>query len=68
MPRNLMLTALEREFSLRHPEVRDVCDIGQLLFWNYRWAWWFTAVMFVLNNTFIQVRSRLYMALNDIFG
>lgn len=41
---------------MRHPEVRDVCDIGQLLFWNSRWAWWFTAVMFVLNNTFIQVR------------
>ena len=40
---------------MRHPEVRDVCDIGQLLFWNSKWAWWFTAVMFVLNNTFIQV-------------
>ena len=39
---------------MRHPEVRDVCDIGQLLFWNYRWAWYFTAVMFILNNTFIQ--------------
>lgn len=38
---------------MRHPEVRDVCDIGQLLFWNQRWAWYFTAVMFVLNNTFI---------------
>lgn len=43
------------EFCLRHPEVRDVCDIGQMLFWNQKWAWWFTAVMFVLNNTFIQV-------------
>lgn len=42
------------EFCLRHPEVRDVCDIGQMLFWNSKWAWWFTAVMFVLNNTFIQ--------------
>jgi amino acid permease len=42
------------EFCLRHPEVRDVCDIGQMLFWNKRWAWWFTAVMFILNNTFIQ--------------
>ncbi|KAK9779042.1 putative Amino acid transporter transmembrane domain-containing protein [Seiridium cardinale] len=42
------------EFCLRHPEVRDVCDIGQMLFWNKKWAWWFTAVMFVLNNTFIQ--------------
>ncbi|KHE84119.1 hypothetical protein GE21DRAFT_6794, partial [Neurospora crassa] len=42
------------EFCLRHPEVRDVCDIGQMLFWNKNWAWWATAVMFLLNNTFIQ--------------
>ncbi|KAI1823060.1 amino acid transporter [Xylaria intraflava] len=42
------------QFCLRHPEVRDVCDIGQMLFWNKEWAWWFTAVMFILNNTFIQ--------------
>lgn len=40
---------------MRHPEVRDVCDIGQMLFWGKKWAWWFTAVMFVLNNTFIMV-------------
>jgi hypothetical protein len=25
-----------------------------MLFWNKKWAWYFTAVMFVLNNTFIQ--------------
>ena len=43
-----------REFCLRHPELKDVCDIGQVLFWNSRWAWYFTAVMFILNNTFIQ--------------
>ncbi|KAI0010310.1 transmembrane amino acid transporter protein-domain-containing protein [Xylariaceae sp. FL0662B] len=42
------------EFCLRHPEVRDVCDIGQVLFWGQRWAWYFTAFMFILNNTFIQ--------------
>ncbi|KAK0307324.1 hypothetical protein LTR82_016042 [Friedmanniomyces endolithicus] len=42
------------EFCLRHPEVKDVCDIGQMLFWNQKWAWWATAVMFLLNNTFIQ--------------
>ncbi|KAK8095346.1 transmembrane amino acid transporter [Apiospora kogelbergensis] len=42
------------EFCLRHPEVRDVCDIGQMLFWGKKWAWWATAVMFILNNTFIQ--------------
>lgn len=42
------------EFCLRHPEVRDVTDIGQMLFWNSKIAWWATAVMFILNNTFIQ--------------
>ncbi|KAG9234126.1 amino-acid permease [Amylocarpus encephaloides] len=42
------------EFCLRHPEVRDVCDIGQMLLWGKTWAWYATAVMFVLNNTFIQ--------------
>jgi hypothetical protein len=44
-----------RKFCLRHPEVRDVCDIGQYLFWDSKIAWYMTAVMFLLNNTFIQV-------------
>jgi hypothetical protein len=42
---------------MRHPEIRDVCDLGQMIFWNQRWAFWFTAVMFILNNTFIMVRA-----------
>lgn len=42
------------EFCLRHPEVKDVCDIGQMLFWGQKWAWYLTAIMFLLNNTFIQ--------------
>ena len=48
------------QFCLRHPEVRDVCDIGQTLFtfksvpWLGVFMWWFTAAMFILNNTFIQ--------------
>lgn len=42
------------KFCLRHPEIRDVCDLGQTLFWGKKWAWWGTAIMFVLNNTFIQ--------------
>ncbi|EAW07759.1 putative neutral amino acid permease [Aspergillus clavatus NRRL 1] len=41
-------------FCLRHPEVRDVCDIGQHLFWGSKIAWYLTAIMFLLNNTFIQ--------------
>jgi hypothetical protein len=49
------LTNFIREFCLRHPEVKDVCDIGQMIFWGQRWAWWATAFMFILNNTFIQV-------------
>lgn len=31
-----------------------MCDVGQVLLWNKKWAWWFTGVMFILNNTFIQ--------------
>ncbi|KAH7183940.1 transmembrane amino acid transporter protein-domain-containing protein [Fusarium oxysporum] len=42
------------KFCLRHPEVRDACDIGQMLFWGKEWAWWATSVAFFLNNTFIQ--------------
>ncbi|KAH9865657.1 hypothetical protein J1614_009243 [Plenodomus biglobosus] len=41
------------EFCLRHPEIRDVCDLGQMIFWNKKWAFYFTAIMFILNNTFI---------------
>ncbi|KAL8717959.1 MAG: hypothetical protein Q9225_004850 [Loekoesia sp. 1 TL-2023] len=42
------------EFCLRHPEVRDVCDLGQMLYYGWRWVWYGTAIMFLLNNTFIQ--------------
>lgn len=45
-----------RKFCLRHPHVRDVCDIGQMIFWDSKIVWWLTAFMFLLNNTFIQVR------------
>ncbi|KAL4939974.1 hypothetical protein BDV06DRAFT_27796 [Aspergillus oleicola] len=41
-------------FCLRHPHIRDVCDIGQHLFWGSKIVWYLTAVMFLLNNTFIQ--------------
>ena len=50
-----MCLLFAREFCMRHPEIRDVCDLGQMIFYNHRWAFWFTAVMFLLNNTFIQV-------------
>ncbi|KAF1826141.1 uncharacterized protein K489DRAFT_376545 [Dissoconium aciculare CBS 342.82] len=42
------------EFCMRHPETQDVCDIGQMLFGGGKWAWYATAFMFILNNTFIQ--------------
>ncbi|KEY68616.1 hypothetical protein S7711_05796 [Stachybotrys chartarum IBT 7711] len=51
------------EFCLRHPEVRDVCDVGQMIWWNGKWAWWWTAVMFLLNNTFIQALHLLVGAI-----
>lgn len=41
-------------FCLRNPEVRDVSDIGQKLFWGKKWAWYLTSFGFLLNNTFIQ--------------
>ncbi|KAJ6488493.1 transmembrane amino acid transporter protein-domain-containing protein [Mycena vitilis] len=41
-------------FCMKHPEVRDVCDIGRILFGGSEWGYNFTAVMFILNNTFIQ--------------
>ncbi|KAH8697322.1 putative neutral amino acid permease [Talaromyces proteolyticus] len=58
------------KFCLRHPEIRDVCDIGQYLFWDSKIAWWATAVMFLLNNTFIQGLHCLVGAeyLNTITG
>lgn len=52
---------LAREFCLRHPEVRDVCDVGQMLFWGKSWVWYLTAIMFLLNNTFIQVTMTRYI-------
>ncbi|KAF3316549.1 hypothetical protein TWF173_001834 [Orbilia oligospora] len=42
------------QFCLRNPQLRDVCDIGQKLFWGSEIAWWLTAAAFILNNTFIQ--------------
>ncbi|KAJ7632115.1 transmembrane amino acid transporter protein-domain-containing protein [Roridomyces roridus] len=42
------------KFCMKHPEVRDVCDIGRLIFGGSQWAYNATAVMFILNNTFIQ--------------
>ena len=58
------------EFCLKNPNVRTVCDIGQHLFWGKKWAWWFTAACFLLNNTFIQALHVLvgskYLTLSPI--
>ena len=37
----------------QHPEVRDVCDVGQMLFWGKKRAWCAMAFMFILDNAFI---------------
>ncbi|KAF2747202.1 hypothetical protein M011DRAFT_477288 [Sporormia fimetaria CBS 119925] len=42
------------KWCLRHPETRDVCDIGRDICGNSSTAFYFTAAMFILNNTFIQ--------------
>ncbi|KZO95842.1 hypothetical protein CALVIDRAFT_549934 [Calocera viscosa TUFC12733] len=57
-------------FCLKHPEVRDVCDIGRMLFGGSQLAYNITAVFFILNNTFIQglhciVGARLLNTLSD---
>lgn len=52
-----ILNFCTRQFCLRHPDVRDICDIGQYLFWDSQLAWYLTAAMFILNNTFIQVNK-----------
>ncbi|KAI0821377.1 transmembrane amino acid transporter protein-domain-containing protein [Irpex lacteus] len=41
-------------YCLKHPEIRDVCDIGRQLFGGSQMAYNITAVFFLLNNTFIQ--------------
>ncbi|KAK7047771.1 hypothetical protein VNI00_006099 [Paramarasmius palmivorus] len=41
-------------YCLKHPDIRDVCDIGRKLFGGSQIAYNATAVLFILNNTFIQ--------------
>ncbi|KAJ4490609.1 transmembrane amino acid transporter protein-domain-containing protein [Lentinula aciculospora] len=41
-------------FCIKHPEMRDVCDIGQYLFGGSQLAYNLTAMMFILNNVFVQ--------------
>ncbi|KAJ7785436.1 hypothetical protein B0H14DRAFT_2958689 [Mycena olivaceomarginata] len=43
------------KFCMKHPEVRDVCDIGRIIFGGSELAYNLTGLMFILNNTFIQV-------------
>lgn len=50
-----LLSKTCRKFCLRHPEVRDVCDISKILFFDSNIVWYIAAAMFLLNNTFIQV-------------
>lgn len=45
------------KFCMKHPEVRDVCDIGRIIFGGSELAYNLTGLMFVLNNTFIQGAS-----------
>lgn len=42
------------DYCAAYPHVTSVCDIGQHLFWGKKWAWYATAVCFLLNNTLIQ--------------
>ncbi|KAF9218315.1 hypothetical protein BS17DRAFT_791721 [Gyrodon lividus] len=42
------------KYCLLHPDIRDVCDIGQKLFWDSTLAYRITAASFILHNLFIQ--------------
>lgn len=42
------------KFCMKHPDVRDVCDIGRIIFGGSDLAYNLTGLMFILNNTFIQ--------------
>ncbi|KAI0263580.1 transmembrane amino acid transporter protein-domain-containing protein [Gloeopeniophorella convolvens] len=57
-------------YCLKHPEIRDVCDIGAKLCGGSQTAYNLTAVLFILNNTFIQalhclVGAKLLNTLTD---
>lgn len=57
-------------YSLKHPELRDICDVGQKLFGGSRIAYNVTSLFFILNNTFIQALHVLVGAelLNTLSG
>lgn len=42
------------DYCARYPNIQSICDIGQHLFWGKKWAWYATAVCFILNNVLIQ--------------
>lgn len=38
------------DYTIAHPGLTDVCDLGKHLFWNSKVVWWITAACFVANN------------------
>ncbi|ODV94526.1 hypothetical protein PACTADRAFT_76162 [Pachysolen tannophilus NRRL Y-2460] len=42
------------DYCIKHPKTQNICDIGQNLFWGQKWAWYATAICFLLNNILIQ--------------
>ncbi|EIM83842.1 uncharacterized protein STEHIDRAFT_132960 [Stereum hirsutum FP-91666 SS1] len=55
---------------LKHPEIRDGCDVALVIFGGSRFAYHFTSVMFILCNVFIQAIHCLIGAelLNTLSG
>jgi hypothetical protein len=45
-------------FCIKHPEMRDIVDIGQYLFGGSKLVYNIVSIMFVLNNIFIQGATR----------
>lgn len=50
---------------LKHPEIRDGCDVALVIFGGSRFAYHFTSVMFILCNVFIQGQSHNHIQYLD---
>ena len=42
------------DYCERFPHLKNICDIGQHLFWGHKYAWYATAACFIANNTLVQ--------------
>ncbi|QEL63071.1 hypothetical protein CJJ09_005265 [Candidozyma auris] len=60
------------DYCITYPGITSVCDVGQHIFWNSRFVWYATAVMFICNNTLISalhvlVGAKYFSTITDNF-